>query len=327
MSTPAEASVTIASVRSGMISETAPTNVVLPAPNPPAMTIFVDVVAPPSECASECFKATQRPSYEFVALIAGRTVGQRSMHPKVTGHNQIADQDARDAHRQIQPGRDFGDRRALDAQLDDLVSHVVGWPLVSQRRLQRLNRRFQREVDAGARSVRPSTCTGGPGSPHVRVTGPPVTRVCPSRLTSTSRRRRRGAAGRLHHAAHLFDKDGHLVPDLADIARRHGQRRQMRAVADVHQQQIAVLHLDHRLQHRPTVEQLRGAGRRGWPARKPPRPTDRPVRAIAAHWRRWAVRRRTPATHAPPRGPRGRTSTPASPVSCSARGLSFLIGP
>jgi hypothetical protein len=45
MSTPAEASVTIASVRSGMISETAPTNVVLPAPNPPAMTIFVDAVS------------------------------------------------------------------------------------------------------------------------------------------------------------------------------------------------------------------------------------------------------------------------------------------
>jgi hypothetical protein len=42
---PAEASVTIASVRNGMISETAPTNVVLPAPNPPAMTIFVEAVS------------------------------------------------------------------------------------------------------------------------------------------------------------------------------------------------------------------------------------------------------------------------------------------
>ena len=51
MSTPTEASVTIASVRSGMISETAPTNVVLPAPNPPAMTIFVEAVAPPLECS------------------------------------------------------------------------------------------------------------------------------------------------------------------------------------------------------------------------------------------------------------------------------------
>jgi len=40
-STPAEALVTRASVRSGMISDTAPTNVVFPAPNPPETTIFV----------------------------------------------------------------------------------------------------------------------------------------------------------------------------------------------------------------------------------------------------------------------------------------------
>mgnify|MGYP000855449906 CR=1 FL=1 len=48
-STAAEASVTMASVRSGMISDTAPTNVVFPAPNPPAMTIFVEAAARPSE--------------------------------------------------------------------------------------------------------------------------------------------------------------------------------------------------------------------------------------------------------------------------------------
>src|SRR3984885_7608528 len=103
MSTPAEASVTISSVRSGMISETAPTNVVLPAPNPPATTIFVEAVAP----ESECFKATQRPPYEFVALIPGRLLGQRSMHPKVTGQHQITDQHARDPDRQIQPCRNL----------------------------------------------------------------------------------------------------------------------------------------------------------------------------------------------------------------------------
>src|SRR5208283_2239170 len=139
MSTPTEASVTIASVRSGMISETAPTNVVLPAPNPPAMTIFVDAVGP----ESECFKATQRPSYELAALIEGRMVGQRPTHPKVAGHHQIADQDARDTQRQIQPSRNLGDRRALGTQLDDFGFHVVGWPLVCQSGLQRLHRRLQ----------------------------------------------------------------------------------------------------------------------------------------------------------------------------------------
>ncbi len=40
---PADASVITASVVSGRISDTAPTNVVFPTPNPPATTIFVDV--------------------------------------------------------------------------------------------------------------------------------------------------------------------------------------------------------------------------------------------------------------------------------------------
>ncbi len=40
---PSDASVMTASVVSGMISDTEPTNVVLPTPNPPATTIFVEV--------------------------------------------------------------------------------------------------------------------------------------------------------------------------------------------------------------------------------------------------------------------------------------------
>lgn len=44
-STPALADVITASVVSGMISETEPTNVVLPTPKPPAMTILADMVA------------------------------------------------------------------------------------------------------------------------------------------------------------------------------------------------------------------------------------------------------------------------------------------
>jgi hypothetical protein len=34
-----------------MISETEPTNVVLPAPNPPEITIFVEAAPHPSECS------------------------------------------------------------------------------------------------------------------------------------------------------------------------------------------------------------------------------------------------------------------------------------
>ena len=44
-SCPALASVITASVVSGMISETDPTNVVLPTPKPPATTILAEIVA------------------------------------------------------------------------------------------------------------------------------------------------------------------------------------------------------------------------------------------------------------------------------------------
>src|SRR3954454_21483170 len=44
-SIPADAEVITASGRGGLISDTAPTNVVLPTPNPPATTIFAEVVA------------------------------------------------------------------------------------------------------------------------------------------------------------------------------------------------------------------------------------------------------------------------------------------
>jgi hypothetical protein len=44
-STPALASVITASVVRGTISETDPTKVVLPTPNPPATTIFAEIVA------------------------------------------------------------------------------------------------------------------------------------------------------------------------------------------------------------------------------------------------------------------------------------------
>jgi hypothetical protein len=45
-STPTLGAVITSSVRSGGISETAPTKVVLPTPNPPATTIFAEVTRP-----------------------------------------------------------------------------------------------------------------------------------------------------------------------------------------------------------------------------------------------------------------------------------------
>ena len=53
-SMPADADVMTASVRSGLISETAPTNVVLPTPKPPATTIFAEVVEREAPAARAC---------------------------------------------------------------------------------------------------------------------------------------------------------------------------------------------------------------------------------------------------------------------------------
>ena len=68
-STPTPAEVMIASVVSGVISDTDPTSVVLPTPNPPAMTIFADVTRPAlGRCVtSEPAKSTQHPLQQFSA--------------------------------------------------------------------------------------------------------------------------------------------------------------------------------------------------------------------------------------------------------------------
>ena len=68
-STPTPAEVMIASVVSGVISETEPTSVVLPTPKPPAMTIFADVTRPDDgRCVmSEPPKSTQHPLQQFCA--------------------------------------------------------------------------------------------------------------------------------------------------------------------------------------------------------------------------------------------------------------------
>src|ERR1700739_184501 len=64
-STSVLAEVITASVVSGVISDTDPTNVVLPTPNPPATTIFTDVIAVASAArpgpALELTKSTEHP--------------------------------------------------------------------------------------------------------------------------------------------------------------------------------------------------------------------------------------------------------------------------
>src|SRR6188768_2985520 len=112
-SMPAEADVMTASVRSGLISETAPTNVVLPTPKPPATTIFADVVereGPPLELA----KSTEHPfEQSHVWLAAGVMDGDQARL------RQVGDEDPGNTERDGQQGRDLGHRLDLPAEVAD----------------------------------------------------------------------------------------------------------------------------------------------------------------------------------------------------------------
>src|SRR5262245_43724315 len=112
-STPTPAEVMIASVVSGVISETEPTSVVLPTPKPPAMTIFADVTRPDGMRAmSEPPKSTQHPFQQFrtdrviaVAIERRRLVNR---HEPVGRH--VGDDHSGHPERQLHPGRYLGER-------------------------------------------------------------------------------------------------------------------------------------------------------------------------------------------------------------------------
>src|SRR5690606_39892053 len=105
---PIEASVIIASVVSGTISETDPTNVVLPAPKPPETTIFADVMvcAPEPTAASASVlkptESTQHPFHQQQVSLGAVLTGQRLVHVDQTGVRGVADQHPRHAERHAQ---------------------------------------------------------------------------------------------------------------------------------------------------------------------------------------------------------------------------------
>ncbi len=128
-SMPAEADVITASVRSGLISETAPTNVVLPTPKPPATT-----------------------------LVAARLVdGDES------GLGQVGDEDSGDAEGNGEKSRDLRDRLDLEAQPADPL--VLGQlPLQPGRIGRRTDQRLDGELVA-----RPGPAAGHRVRTHERV--------------------------------------------------------------------------------------------------------------------------------------------------------------
>src|SRR6266851_3989719 len=116
-STPSLTDVITASVVSGVISETDPTNVVLPAPKPPATTIFTDVTAASvstPEAALESAKSTKHPFKEVEIWPAGSVL--RLVDPDESVRRHVPYQDTRDAERHTQDCGDLSYRSPVTAE-------------------------------------------------------------------------------------------------------------------------------------------------------------------------------------------------------------------
>src|ERR687884_2133436 len=112
-STPREAEVITASVRSGTISETAPTKVVLPAPNPPDTTIFVEREGR----RSEPLEATEHsPQESWVTFVAIGRRGLQDLDEAEVDH--VGDDDAGHPQGDPQLSGDLGDGHRALADLD-----------------------------------------------------------------------------------------------------------------------------------------------------------------------------------------------------------------
>src|SRR6266508_2063061 len=116
-STPRLAVVRAASVVRGMISETAPTKVVLPTPKPPAMTILTGVGARSGAAELDRAESIQHPLEKSEVGAVADLRGAVHLHQALFGH--VADQYASHTKRQIEPRGDLSDRQDIPAQQRD----------------------------------------------------------------------------------------------------------------------------------------------------------------------------------------------------------------
>ena len=92
-SMPTPAAVMTASVVSGVISETAPTSVVLPTPNPPATTIFADLIVDGAPRAPlEVAESTEHPFQQVHTVLAA------TRHRRIVQREQSVRHHVRDQH-------------------------------------------------------------------------------------------------------------------------------------------------------------------------------------------------------------------------------------
>src|SRR5215467_15193785 len=115
-STPSLTDVMTASVVSGVISDTEPTNVVLPAPNPPATTILTDVTAASVSTPAVALELPKSTKHPFEKVEIWPTVHViRLVHPDQSLHRHVPDQDAGDSQRHSQHRGDLGNRPPIAA--------------------------------------------------------------------------------------------------------------------------------------------------------------------------------------------------------------------
>src|SRR5215207_11576585 len=113
-SIPSDTSVIRASVRSGGISDTAPTNVVFPTPKPPAITILTGTGASGGSAGTEPLQESfENGHVRAVGCPRWRVDGQ------VAARREIPDQDPRDTQRYVQARCQLDHRRQALAEVDD----------------------------------------------------------------------------------------------------------------------------------------------------------------------------------------------------------------
>src|SRR5579872_3883663 len=122
-STSVLATVITASVVSGVISDTEPTNVVLPTPNPPATTIFTDVMAGASVlgwATLDLTESTEHPFEQMEVRTALRVIALLDANQSVRTH--VRDENPGHAERQPQYRRHLRHRPPVPAELQDRLA-------------------------------------------------------------------------------------------------------------------------------------------------------------------------------------------------------------
>src|SRR5689334_16754168 len=283
-STPTPAEVMMASVVSGVISETEPTSVVLPTPNPPAITIFADVTRPAEgRCdMSEPAKSTQHPFQQFRAYRVGLVVQRGGLVHRdkaISGH--VGDDHSSHTERQLHACGDLRQRlnSAAVAHLRDvlmLASTLSAAHDAGSAAYGCLDQRFQRYLKlwpgpTAGYGVRPDQRAGrliAFGHRHRSPLPRTLRSVCVltvldsrrvdqhpadqsgkprwlSRPTARSAENPGGGPrGRGKRLADPVDEEGHLVTDLPDVTAARREDRERRTVGDRHQEEEPVVHLD-----------------------------------------------------------------------------------